>query len=187
MPSDWDEIDWKDESGSIAFREWEKRDESREKTKEDIEKVIDFTPDDWILVLLHLNGNSLKKTPIFKQLCIFGERTGINDFDVFSWYPHNYGAHSKEVEAALKNLVSFSKLELEMGKNEEGHVFYNYIIKDSAQAEYLCELLPESIKNVLLELKEEFEGKRVAEIVDFAHDAYPEYATKAIANSYFNS
>lgn len=61
MPSDWDEIDWKDESGSIAFREWEKRDESREKTKEDIEKVIDFTPDDWILVLLHLNGNSLKK------------------------------------------------------------------------------------------------------------------------------
>lgn len=42
----------------------------------------------------------------------------------------------------------------------------------------MCELLPISIKNVLLELKEECEGKRVAEIVDFAYDAYPEYATK---------
>jgi hypothetical protein len=182
MPSDWDEIDWEDVSGSIAFKEWEKRDASREKTKEDIEKVIDFTPDDWILVLLHLNGNSLKKTPIFKQLCIFGERTGINDFDVFSWYPHKYGAHSKEVEAALEKLVSKDKLELKIGTNQDDHEFKNYIIKDNEQAEYLCELLPDSIKNVLLELKEEFEGKRVAEIVDFAHDAYPEYATKAIAN-----
>lgn len=185
MPSDWDEIDWEDESGSIAFKEWEKRNKSREKTKEDIEKVIDFTPEDWILVLLHLNGNSLKKTPLFKGLCIFGERTGLNDSEIFSWYPHNYGAYSNVIEKALKDLVSFSKLELEMGKNEEGHVFYNYIIKDSEQAEYLYNLLPDSIKDVLLEMREEFKDKRAIEIVKYAHDAYPEYATKAIANRLF--
>ncbi|MDL5502718.1 MAG: hypothetical protein QSU88_05830, partial [Candidatus Methanoperedens sp.] len=62
MSSDWDEIDWEDESGSIAFREWEKRSKIRKETENDLKKVLDFTPEDWILVLLHLNGNSLNKT-----------------------------------------------------------------------------------------------------------------------------
>lgn len=176
----WDEIDWEDESGSIAFKEWEKRNEIRNRTKEDIKKVVDFTPDDWVLVLLHLNGNSLKKTPIFKQLCIFGERIGLNDSGIFSWYPHNYGAYSNVVENALKDLVSKGKLELQIGTTPEDHIFKNYINKDNEQAAQLWGVLPDSIKTVLLELKEEFKDKRTIEIVNYAHDAYPEYATKCL-------
>jgi len=55
----------------------------------------------------------------------------------------------------------------------------------SARDAVVFSYLSKTGKSVLLELKEEFEGKRVAEIVDFAHDAYPEYATKAIANRLF--
>jgi len=176
----WDEIDWEDESGSIAFREWEKRNETRKKTKEDIRKLTDFTPEDWILVLLHLNGDSLKKTPLFKYLCIFGERTGLNDSNIFSWYPHDYGAYSDVVETALKDLLAAGKLELQIGVTQDDHIFKIYINKDIEQAVRLWELLPDSIKGVLLELKEEFKDKKTIEIVDYAHDAYPEYATNCV-------
>lgn len=179
MSSQWDEIDWEDESGSIAFREWGKRNKTRRETKEDVKKLVSYTPEDWVLVLLHLN-NSLKKTPLFKQLHIFGERTGLNDFGVFSWYPHNFGAYSQVVEDALKDLTNSGKIELQMGISQDDHEFKNYVIRDNEQAEQLFSLLPESIKNVLLELREEFENKRAIEIVEYAHDAYPEYATKAI-------
>jgi hypothetical protein len=178
MPSDWDEIDWKDDSGLIAFREWKKRNKIRERTKEDLEKMVDFTPEDWILIMLHLNGDSMKTTSLFKELCIFGERTGLNDSGIFSWYPHHYGAYSDVIEKTLKDLLLSGELELERGKNEEGHVFKNYIIRNTEQTEKLCNLIPESIMNTLLELKDEFKDKRTIEIVNYVHDAYPEYATK---------
>ena len=72
------------------------------------------------------------------------------------------------------------KLEHQIGNNQEGHVFKKYIIRDNEQAEKLCSLLPDSIKNVLLEMREEFKEKRATEIVKYAHDAYPEYATKCV-------
>lgn len=181
MPSDWDEIDWEDKSGLIAFREWEKRKEFRKRIAQDIKKVIDFTPNDWILLLLYINGNSMIKTPIFKQLYVFGERSGLNDFGVFSWYPYNYGAHSKVIENALDNLVFARKIDVQTGQTSNGHVFKNYINKDEKQARQLWELLPDSIKVVFIELRDEFLNIDVDEIVDYVHDAYPEYATKAIS------
>jgi len=179
MSSDWDEIDWEDQSGLIAFRELKKRNTIRRKTEDDLKKVLDFTPEDWILVLLHLNGNSLNKTPLFKGLHIFGERTGLNDYGIFSWYPSDFGAYSDVVEGSLKDLVP-DRLEHQIGNSVDGHVFKKYIIRDNEQAEKLCSLLPDSIKNVLLEMREEFKEKRATEIVNYAHDAYPEYATKCI-------
>lgn len=178
MPSDWDEIDWKDESGVTAFRELKKRNRIKERTKEDLKKVIDFTPEDWILVLLHLNGNSLKKIALFKGLHIFGERTGLNDFGIFSWYPGDFGAYSDVVEDSLKYLWP-DRLELQTGANPEGHIFKKYTIKDLDQAEKLCRLLPDSIKDVLIEMREEFKDKKANELINYAHDAYPEYAIKA--------
>lgn len=180
MPSDWDEIDWKDESGLIAFREWKKRNRIREQTKNDLEKVMDFAPGDWILVLLHLNGDSMKITSLFKELCIFGERTGLNSSGIFSWYyPNDFGAYSDVIEKKLSDLVLSGELELERGKNEEGYAFKKYTIRNTDQVELLCNLIPESIMDALLELKEEFKDKRTTEIVKYAHDAYPEYAIKA--------
>jgi hypothetical protein len=162
------EIDWKDESGLIAFVELEKRYKIRETTKKDIKKVIDFTPDDWILVLLHSSGSSLKRMPIFKLLCIFGERAGLND--IFSWYEYGCNAYSVTIENSLKDLVSSNKLELE--------TMFNYKIRDQEKAEHLWNLLPESIKSVLLELREEFKDKGVNEINDYIKDAYPEYTIR---------
>jgi hypothetical protein len=170
------EIDWEDESGLIAFRELEKRNEIRERTKQDILKVIDFTTDDWILLLLYSNGGSLKRTPIFKLLCIFGERTGLND--IFGWYLHECGTNSSMIENALEDLVSSNTLDFKVMKNQDGYIFKNFQIKDKDQAEFLWNLLPESIKSVLVDLREEFKDKRVDEIVDYTHDAYPEYVIK---------
>lgn len=170
------EIDWKDESGLIAFRELEKRNQIRERTKKDILKVIDFTADDWILLLLYSNGGSLKRTSIFKFLCIFGERTGLND--IFGWYSHDCGTNSSPIENALQDLVSSNTLDLDIMKNQDGYIFKNFQIKDKDQAEFLWNLLPETIKNVLLDLREEFKDKRVDEIVDYTDDAYPEYVIK---------
>lgn len=167
------EIDWEDESGLIAFRELEKRNEIRERIKKDILKVIDFTADDWILLLLHSNGGSLKRTPIFKLLCIFGERTGLND--IFGWYSHDCGTNSVLVDNALQDLLSSNILNLEIMKSQDGYIFKNFQIKNKDQAEFLWILLPESIKSVLLDMREEFKDKRVDEIVDYTNDAYPEY------------
>lgn len=175
----WDEIDWEDESGSIAFREWEKRNDTRRKTKEDLEKVRDFTPDDWILMMLHANSNSLIKTPIFKQLFILGERTGLNDSGIFSWYPHDYGPHSVVIENTLDNLIFADKIDLQINETSDGHLYKNYVIKDSEHAKRLWNLLPDSIRDVLFELRDEFKDKSVKEMVDYVHNAYPEYATRA--------
>ncbi|MDL5502269.1 MAG: hypothetical protein QSU88_03540, partial [Candidatus Methanoperedens sp.] len=97
---------------------------------------------------------------------------------IFSWYPSDFGAYSDIVETSLKDLVP-DKLEHQVGEGKEGHPFKKYMIKDNEQAEKLCCLLPDSIKNVLLEMREEFKDKRATEIVKYAHDAYPEYAVKA--------
>lgn len=51
MSSDWDEIDWEDQSGLIALREWKKRSTIRKKTEDDLKKVLEFTPEDWISII----------------------------------------------------------------------------------------------------------------------------------------
>jgi hypothetical protein len=135
------EIDWEDESGLIAFMELEKRYDIRKKTKKDIKQVVNFISEDWVLVLLYSNNSSLQRISIFKLLCIFGERTGLND--ILSWYEYDCDTYSTIIEDSLKNLVLSNKLELE--------TLSNYKVKDQGKAECLWNLLPESIKSVLLE------------------------------------
>ena len=171
----WDEIDWKDDSGLIAFIEWEKRNKIRKMIEEDINKVSELTPDDWILILLYANNCSLTKTLIIKYSCIFSERTGLSDMYVFSY--HDFNILSDVIERALKYLITTDKLILFISSDKDGYISKTYKIKDLNHAKYLWSLLPHSIIGVIHELKSEFGNKSVWEIIDYVNDAYPEYGS----------
>lgn len=170
----YDEIDWEDDSGVIAFVELEKRYKTRMTTKESIKKVTELTMDDWTLLLIYSNGGSLRKTLIFSLMCIFGERTGLIDEHSFSY--HNDKELSDMVDNTLKHLISTDKLELGVGKDKEDYISKIYTIKDVDCVKYLWSLLPDPIIDVLFELIREFGNKSICDVMKYTNDAYQEYA-----------
>ena len=174
-----EEYDWEDMSGVIAHREWEKRRESRERARNDIDKVMELSVQDWVQVFLYVNNDSMIKTPLFKELCLFGERTGLNDFGIFNWYPHSYGPHSKEVEQAIDDLIDRGVVEREVDRSSSGRIYKRYTLKSRAEVERLWKLLPKTIKDIIREIHREFRGKSLDEILTYVYSAYPEYTTKA--------
>ena len=171
------EIDWEDDSGVIAFTEYQKKRKTRERIKDDISKVISLSPKDWILIFIHANKGGVLKVPLFKHLFIFSKRTGLDK--MFNWYPGDYGPHCVDIENALDKLDEEGVIKMEIGTTANERIYKRYILKDTKRGEELWNLLPEKFKSVILEIISEFGDSDIEDLLHYTYSAYPEYAVKS--------
>jgi uncharacterized protein YwgA len=166
---------WKEESGVLGFREWEKGRAVSKKVEKDLPKIAELDRKDLIELVLHANKKKMLKTRLYKELFLLSERTGISKIMPFEWYPANYGPFSEKMAQDLEQLKKDGRIREKIIKNRNN--MFEYELIDAERTEKIWEKLPGSFKHALVEIAEEFKDKKVDEISHYIHVAYPKYAT----------
>jgi len=175
-----DTPDLDDESGLIALHEWDKIKAYRKDVAEEMSKVLELSSADWVKALLFANEDKVVKIQLFKELFVFGERTGLNDSNLFEWYPHNFGPYSNVVAEGLEILKKENVVSEDRKiTKKEGNIYYLYGLKNSEDGKKIWGMLPKEIQKVMKATIEEIKGKPFAEIKKFVYNAYPHMAIKA--------
>ena len=171
-------IDLLDDNGDIAFEEWEKRNQDLKLTRIDFDNVAELTAEDWIKIILYKNEAGLAKTKLFKELFLFCQRTGLH----WDWKPYDRGPYSDEVNLGLEKLQTEKIISVETKKSRDNRIYKLHEIKIKGDTEKLWDMLPESFKEVISRLVQEFANKSHDEIIHYVYSAYPEFAILAKNN-----
>lgn len=173
-------IDAADETDSIMFDEWEKRKTTLQRIEPYSEQLLELTQQDFIELFLYVNKDGVLKTLLTKELFIFGERTGLNAISKFEWKPYHYGPYSPNIEKELTTLQIKGVVREETISTEKYPTIYRELLIQPERAEQILEKIPEVLKQVIVEIANEFKKMKVKEIENFVHIAYPKYAINVL-------
>jgi|GEM_PF-3423834 len=168
-------IDLLDDTSDIAFEEWEKKKHYRELTQQDIDKIIELAVEDWIKIILLKNEKGIATTKLFKELFLFCQRTGLR----WDWSPYDRGPYSKEVQEGLDKLESDKTISTATKLSRDKRIYKLREMKIKTDAEELWKILPNSFKEVVTNIVEEFSTKTHEEVIHYVYSAYPEFAIAA--------
>jgi len=164
-----------DDTGDIAFEEWEKRVRYVKLTHEDFDKIIELDPEDWIKIVLYRNEKGLATTKLFKELFLFCQRTG----QKWDWMPYIHGPYSDKVEKGLEKLETEKIVTTETKISRDKRIYKLHEIKIKNDAKALWEMLPESFKEVIGDIIKEFGDISYDDMIHYVYSAYPEFAVSA--------
>lgn len=168
-------IDLLDDTDDIAVGEWEKRKNCIKSVQKDCDKVLDLTPEDWIKLILYKNEKGIGTTKLFKELFLFCQRI---DF-IWDWRPFTYGPYSAIVEKSIDKLKAENIIIVETKQTKDKNICKLHEIKTIDEAEKLWHMLPDSFKQVISNITQEFEKKSYRETIHYVYSAYPEFAVLA--------
>ena len=169
-----------DKEGEIVFEELEKIKEARKLSQTELDKLIDFGLDEWVQIFLRVCNKPLKKIVLFKELFIFGERTGLNKEGQLSWYVGNFGPHSTELEKTLDTLIGkeIVKYDIKIIDKNNEILQKNYSLSKSDYADKLLKVLPSNIKKIIGDISNQFSDMTSNDVKKYVYFAYPKFNPK---------